>query len=89
MTKLYLVLVLFFANPDFLKTETTVDREVKILEAKLVKILSKKATNACQQTCMNKLRIATNICSHVAPANRQACLNTAFDKYDRCSAGCQ
>ena len=88
MTNLILVFTLFFANPDFTKNDTKVEREVKVLEAKLAKILTKQALNPCQQACLDKLRTATNICNHVAPINRQACLNTAFAKYNTCRAAC-
>lgn len=88
MTKLILVFALFFANPEFSKNETKVEREVKVLEAKLAKILSKQALTPCQQACKNKLQVALNICSHVAPANRTACLITAFAKYNTCKAAC-
>ncbi len=91
MTNLILVFTMFFANPDFTKSNLEnikIEREVKVLEAKLAKTLSKKAITPCQQNCLNKLRTATNICSHVAPVNRQACLNSAFAKYDACIASC-
>lgn len=88
MTNLILVFTMFFANPDFTKNETKAEREVKVLEAKLDKILKKQALNPCQQACKNRLTTALNICNHVAPANRQACLNTAFAKYNACRAAC-
>lgn len=88
MTNLILAITLFFANPDFTKNETKVEREVKVLEAKLAKILSSKALTPCQLACKSKLQTALNICNHVAPANKQACLNTAFAKYNTCLAAC-
>ena len=88
MTKLVLVFTLFFINPNLSKTDIKIERGVKVLEAKLAKILSKKAVTACEQNCMNKLNTATNICNHLAPINREACLNAAFNKYNACRAAC-
>ena len=88
MTNLILVFTMFFDNPDFSKSETKIEREVKVLEAKLAIILKAKALTPCQQACLDKLRTATNICSHLAPINRQACLNNAYAKYNSCIAAC-
>jgi hypothetical protein len=88
MTNLILVFTLFFANPDFAKNETKAEREVKVLEAKLAKILSKQALTPCQQACKNRLQTALNICSHVAPANKATCQANALAKYLACKAAC-
>jgi hypothetical protein len=88
MTNLILAFTMFFANPNFVKNETKIEKEVKVLEAKLAKILNTKALTPCQQACLDKLRTATNICSHLAPVNRQACLNNAYAKYNTCLSAC-
>ncbi len=88
MTNLILVVTLFFANPDFTKNETKINNEIKVLEAKIAKILATKALTPCQQSCKNKLNTAANICSHVPPANRAACMVNAFNKYQTCIAAC-
>ncbi|MES2795979.1 MAG: hypothetical protein V4683_08440 [Bacteroidota bacterium] len=91
MTNLILAFALFFTNPDFKNKDfenSKIEREVKVLEAKLAKILNTKALTPCEQACLDKLRIATNICNHLAPINRQACLNNAYAKYNACRAAC-
>jgi hypothetical protein len=88
MTKLILVFALLFANPEFTKNETKIEREVKVLEAKLAKILSKQSLTPCQQACKNKLQITLNICNHVPPANKITCQANALAKYNACRAAC-
>ena len=88
MTNLILAITLFFANPNFAKKETKTNREVKVLEAKIAKILAAKALSPCEQACKAKLLTATNVCQHVAPANQVACMSAALKKYQICVAAC-
>jgi hypothetical protein len=86
MTKLiFLPAVLFlgyFINPNINSNKKSA------IETKVEKVLKAKALTACQQACKNKLLTNYNVCSHLAPANREACITKAFDNYEKCLAAC-
>jgi 5-formaminoimidazole-4-carboxamide-1-beta-D-ribofuranosyl 5'-monophosphate synthetase len=87
MTKLIflpaVLLMGYFINPN----KNTKSKSA--IEIKVEKALNIKALSPCQQACKNKLTTNYNLCTHLAPANREACITKAFDNYEKCLAACK
>ena len=46
------------------------------------------ALSACERECQRQSTIRVNVCNHVAPANKPACISAALRYYTHCVAGC-